>query len=75
MAVAASASRQGVGRALAELCTELARGEGAAAVVLWSRPYQVEAHALYESLGYRRRPERDSRDGDGERCVFSLDLV
>ena len=74
LAVAPKARRQGVGRALAELCGTEARAVGAAAIVLWSRPYQVEAHRLYGSLGYRRAPERDSRDADGERLVFLLNL-
>jgi ribosomal protein S18 acetylase RimI-like enzyme len=33
---------------------------------------QVEAHSLYESLGFRRTPERDGLDPDGRRWVFSL---
>jgi len=74
LAVTAPARRDGIGRALAELCGAEARASGATAIVLWSRPYQVEAHRLYESLGYRRAPERDSRDDDGERLVFVLEL-
>lgn len=74
LAVAAAARGQGVGRALAQLCAERARAAGAAALVLWSRPYQVEAHRLYESLGYRRLPERDASDPEGRRLVFRLDL-
>ncbi len=75
LAVAAAARGEGIGRALAELCTREARAAGAAAVVLWSRPYQVEAHRLYESLGYRRVPERDGRDEDGRRLVFARSLA
>ena len=60
----------GVGGALVELCAELAREAGAEALALWSRPYQVAAHRLYESQGYRRAPERDSTDADGDRLVF-----
>lgn len=74
LAVAESARGRGVGRALAELCAESAREERARALVLWSRPYQAEAHRLYESLGYRRVPERDSTDADGQRLVLVLDL-
>jgi ribosomal protein S18 acetylase RimI-like enzyme len=74
LAVSAAARRRGIGRALAARCTELGRQSGADALVLWSRPYQAEAQRLYESLGYRRAPQRDSRDGDGERLVFLLDL-
>ncbi len=74
LAVAAAARRQGVGRALAELCGAEARAAAAAALVLWSRPYQVEAHRLYESLGYRRAPERDAEDAEGRCLVFALDM-
>lgn len=74
LAVATAARRRGVGRALTELCTELARQVEADAIVLWSRPYQVEGHRLYESLGYRRCPERDDEDADGSRLILVLDL-
>lgn len=74
LVVGAAARGRGAGRALAELCIELAREEGAKAIALWSRTHQVEAHQLYESLGYRRAPERDSADADGARLVFVLEL-
>lgn len=74
LAVTAAAQRRGIGRALAELCAELARQEGAGAVALWSRTHQVEGHRLYEALGYRRLPRRDSADANGARLVFALDL-
>jgi len=74
LGVAGAVRRGGIGRALVERCAVRARALGAEAVALWSRPYQVEAHALYESLGYRRVPERDGADRDGRRWVFRLDL-
>lgn len=75
LVVSSTARRQGLGRALANRCTELARSEGWLAISLWSRPYQRAGHRLYESLGYRRQPERDSTDETGfERLVFRLDL-
>lgn len=74
LAVARGARRRGVGRALAVRCLELAREGRAERVALWSRPYQVEAHALYRSLGFRRAPERDGRDRLGQRWVFAFDL-
>jgi len=74
LAVAAGARRLGVGRALAQLCAEQAREAAASALVLWSRPHQVQAHRLYESLGFRRAPQRDGEDGEGRRLVFRLDL-
>jgi ribosomal protein S18 acetylase RimI-like enzyme len=75
LAVAFSARGRGIGRALTCLCEERAREEGWSAITLWSRPGQIEAHRLYESLGYRRQPERDSVDESGQaRLVFRLDL-
>jgi ribosomal protein S18 acetylase RimI-like enzyme len=74
LAVAERARRQGVGRALVEHCSDHARALFAVRIVLWSRPYQTDAHRLYESLGYRRDPFNDGEDGDGRRWVFRLDL-
>ena len=74
LAIATGARKRGVGRALAVRCLELAREQGAAEIVLWSRPYQLAAHSLYESLGFRRTPERDERDPDGRCWVFTLAL-
>lgn len=70
LVVAERARGEGVGRALVKLCSGLAAEAGATALVLWSRPYQNAAHRLYESHGYRRAPERDSTDADGQRLVF-----
>jgi ribosomal protein S18 acetylase RimI-like enzyme len=70
LAVSATMRRRGTGRALSEHCIAKARAAAASAIVLWSRPYQEDAHRLYESLGYRRAPERDSRDADGRCLVF-----
>jgi ribosomal protein S18 acetylase RimI-like enzyme len=73
LVVSTAARGQGVGRALADHCAELARGHGWQAIALWSRPYQRAGHHLYESLGYRREPERDSVDETGfKRLVFRL---
>jgi ribosomal protein S18 acetylase RimI-like enzyme len=75
LVVSAAARRQGIGRALVDRCTELARSEDWHAIALWSRSYQRAGHRLYESLGYRRQPDRDSVDETGfERLVFSLRL-
>jgi hypothetical protein len=41
----------------------------------FGRPFQAEAHRIYESLGYRRVPKRDSRDAQGPRQIFVLDLT
>lgn len=75
LVVSSAARRQGIGRALADRCAELARSEDWPAIALWSRPYQRAGHRLYESLGYQRRLERDSTDETGfARLVFRLDL-
>jgi D-aminoacyl-tRNA deacylase len=75
LVVGAAARHEGIGRALVVHCEELARAQGWAAITLWSRRYQTAAHRLYESLDYRRAPERDSVDATGhERVVFHLDL-
>jgi ribosomal protein S18 acetylase RimI-like enzyme len=73
LAVSSQARREGIGRALVERCTDLAREKGWPAIALWSRPYQTAAHRLYESLGYRRLPDRDEGDATGfARLVFRL---
>ncbi|HEX2096950.1 MAG TPA: GNAT family N-acetyltransferase [Solirubrobacterales bacterium] len=75
LAVTRPARGRGLGRALAAFCTDCARERGWDSIVLWSRAAQVEAHRLYESLGYRRLPERDSVDGSGlARLVFRMRL-
>lgn len=75
LVVGSVARRQGIGRALANRCAELAGEHDWQAISLWSRPYQRAGHRLYESLGYQRRRERDSTDETGfERLVFRLDL-
>jgi ribosomal protein S18 acetylase RimI-like enzyme len=74
LAVAARARRRGIGRALVEAAAERARSLGAERIALWSRPYQTDAHRLYDSLGYRRVPDRDGEDDEGRRWVFVLDL-
>jgi ribosomal protein S18 acetylase RimI-like enzyme len=75
LVVVASARRAGIGRDMAVHCERIARAAGWSAIALWSRPYQVAAHRLYESLGYRRAPERDEVDESGhERLVFRLAL-
>jgi ribosomal protein S18 acetylase RimI-like enzyme len=76
LVVSSASRRQGIGRALADRCAELALGERWPALSLWSRPYQRAGHRLYESLGYHRQPERDSIDETGfERLVFRLALT
>ena len=70
LAVAEQYRRRGIGRSLVKRCLELATERSVAALVLWSRPHQVEAHRLYSSLGFHRAPERDVDDEDDRRLVF-----
>jgi ribosomal protein S18 acetylase RimI-like enzyme len=73
LAVATSARRWGIARGLMAYCHELAAASPAKAIALWSRPTQVEAHRLYESLGYRRVPAHESGGSSGEgRVVYRL---
>jgi ribosomal protein S18 acetylase RimI-like enzyme len=74
LAVSREARGRGVGRALARRCVAAAATAGAEAIVLWTRPHQVEAHRLYESLGFARAEERDAEDAGGPRLVYRLDL-
>ncbi len=75
LVVGATARGQGVGRALADRCTDLSRAEDWPAIALWSRPYQKAGHRLYESLDYERAPDRDTVDETGfGRLVFRLAL-
>lgn len=75
LVVGSAARRRGIGRALANRCADLAQSESWPAISLWSRAYQRAGHRLYESLGYRRQPERDSVDETGfKRLVFRLEL-
>jgi ribosomal protein S18 acetylase RimI-like enzyme len=66
LAVDPTARGRGVGRALVEACLALARGDGKVRVVLYTRPSMTAAHGLYESLGFRRDPERDWEFDPGE---------
>lgn len=70
LAVARAARRRGLARQLTDHCLREAAARGASVVVLWSQPHQVEAHRLYESLGFRREPERDGANGEGPQLVF-----
>lgn len=75
LAVAPAARRRGAAEALVRACIERARERGYRALVLSSLPVQVEAHQLYERLGFRRDPERDWAPRPGIDLIgFRLDL-
>lgn len=52
--VGARARRQGLGRRLADLVEAAAREHGAETVFLWSDSRFLDAHRLYQRLGYQR---------------------
>jgi ribosomal protein S18 acetylase RimI-like enzyme len=60
-AVAKPARGRGVGRLLAQACIDRARAADAEAVVICTATNMAPAHALYDSLGFTRLPERDWR--------------
>ena len=59
LAVHPDAAGRGVGTALASLCEDRARAEGATAMALSSLHQMSAAHRIYERLGYVRLPDRD----------------
>lgn len=59
LAVGAGQRRGGIGRALVEAVVERARTSDCRRVLLWTQPTMHAAHHLYETLGFRRVPERD----------------
>jgi ribosomal protein S18 acetylase RimI-like enzyme len=65
LAVAPEHRRRGVAAALVGVCVERSRELGYDAVVLSSLAVQQPAHRLYESLGFRRVPDRDWSPHDG----------
>ena len=67
LATRRSGRRSGVARTLMSQCEKEAREHGRTALVLWTRPGQRAAHALYDSLGFERIPNRDFVD-TGEPC-------
>lgn len=84
VAVAPSARGLGIGRQLAQECIARSRMLGAEAVCLHTASFMSAAVAMYEGLGFQRRPELD-RDVDmlfpfaaeGPRTValaYTLDL-
>jgi ribosomal protein S18 acetylase RimI-like enzyme len=59
LAVDPDAQGLGVGRALTLTCLDRARRAGRSGVALYTRPANVPAQRLYESLGFVRDAERD----------------
>lgn len=59
LAIAPNARRRGIGRALVEECVRRSQASGAAELGLHTSKSLGAAIALYESMGFRRVPERD----------------
>lgn len=75
LAIADGARRRGIGRALSERMIDMARADGAAAVVLHSSTTMTAAHAMYEGLGFVRDPKNDWEPDPGvELLGYRLDL-
>lgn len=51
---------RGVGAALVQACIDRARQDGRARLVLHTTEWMTAGRRLYERLGFRRSPERDS---------------
>ncbi len=66
LAVDPAVGGRGIGRALTEACMDRARAEGRVGMTLYTLPTMGVAHRLYESLGFRRDPERDWEYMPGE---------
>lgn len=70
-----AARRRGIGRLLTEHVIALARERGATRIVMNSGPQMHGAHRLYDSLGFRRLPDRETRVVEaGTLLAFGLDL-
>jgi ribosomal protein S18 acetylase RimI-like enzyme len=59
LAVAPEARGRGIGQALARMCLDRFRADGARGVVICSLPEMTTAHRVYDRLGFRRAPEMD----------------
>lgn len=60
--VSAQARRQGLARRLVAVVEAAAREQNATAVVLWSDTRFLDAHRLYEDLGYQRTGRQRALD-------------
>ena len=65
LAVAPTARRRGIGRLLVEHMIALAAERGAVRIVMNSAPDMTAAHELYDSMGFTRLTERETRIVDG----------
>lgn len=75
LAVAPSAQGRGVGRALLDASLRHGRHEGWRRMTISTMTWMDTAHALYESVGFTRRPDLDVRYGSGVALAYELDLT
>lgn len=76
LAVDPSRRGRGVAKALVAKSVELARERGIGRIGIHSGPQMTDAHALYEHLGFVRRPERETLivDGGLRLRVYTYDI-
>lgn len=67
LVVSPAARGRGIGEALVRHCLELSYAAGHRGMVLSTLPSMVDAHRLYERLGFVRDPERDWNPHPDER--------
>ncbi len=67
----------GVGRALVDHAIGLAREHGLSRIGIRSGPQMVEAHRMYERLGFVRHPDRETFvvDGGQRLRIYTYDLA
>ena len=59
-----SSRRRGWGRRLSELCMDFARRAGKRRMILWSDTRFIEAHQLYQQMGFTQRGTRELHDSN-----------
>lgn len=70
-----AARRRGVGAALVTACVERARAVGCTTLRLSTQTDMIDAHRLYERMGFRRTPDRDWTPVPGVTLLtYALDL-
>jgi ribosomal protein S18 acetylase RimI-like enzyme len=70
-----AARGRGIGRRLVQECIDRAKLLKTRSMVLSTQPSMLAAQHLYESLGFRRRSERDWRTPQGSvRWVYAMEL-
>jgi GNAT superfamily N-acetyltransferase len=76
LAVDPARQGQGIGRLLAQACLDRARAAGRTRLVLHTGAWMPGAIALYEKMGFSRRPEIDFAPAPGiDLIAYSFDLT